>query len=56
MATALMNFGAFFCLHYISVLYVFFFKLEANTLIRPFVKLNVLYLGPVMYSYIGNCK
>ena len=24
MATALMNFGAFFCLHYISVLYAFF--------------------------------
>ena len=35
MATALMNFGAFCCLHYISVLYVFF-KLEANTLISPF--------------------
>ena len=32
MATALMK---FFCVHYISVLYVFF-NLEANTLIRPF--------------------
>ena len=31
MATALMNFGAFFCVHYISVLYVVFLNL-----IRPF--------------------
>ena len=44
-----MNFGAFFCLHYISVLY--FFNFEAKTLIRPFfIKLNVLFLGPVTYS------
>ena len=50
MATALMNFGAFFCMHYISVLYVFFLLSDLS------VKLNVLYLGPVMFSYIGNSK
>ena len=47
-----MNFGAFFCLHYISVLY--FFNLKRRRWSDLFVKLNVLYLGPVTYSYIGN--
>ena len=41
-STVLMNFGAFFCLHYISVLY--FFNFEAETLIRPFLSNSMFFL------------